>query len=65
MNFESNVPYELCNPRGLRKMKALYAEQLLEHGDDCPQMVKLRNDIEVIEHELTMIKPSTRAASAP
>jgi hypothetical protein len=54
--FESKgIPAELRNPRGLKKMQALYREQVRKHGKGCPQMVKLQTDIQTLKRELALL----------
>lgn len=47
-----SIPTELWNERGLRKMKSLLEEMVRDHGNDCPQVIRLRQDIEEIENIL-------------
>lgn len=64
--MEHIIPAELHNPQALRKMKNLYAQQLAEHGEDCPMLIKLHRDIETLEREFMEDEPlfATRAAFA-
>ncbi len=63
--MQNVIPTELKNPRGLRKLKDFYAEQLKKlNGDEtAPSLRQLRSDIQCIESELVG-KPLAVSAAA-